>query len=122
MPPDLPPDSSDDNAQRGIEFGWRVHSAQESWTAKVDGKASLLLALQGGALPWDCHRAPEGWVSREADRVASRRRRRRVDQPRGRDRRDDRRRDAPTWESQGASDRVRQAPCLLRTLAPLESG
>lgn len=50
MPPDLPPDGSDNNAQRGIEFGWRVHSAQESWTAKVDGKASLLLALQGGAL------------------------------------------------------------------------
>jgi hypothetical protein len=48
--PDLPPDGSDNNAQRGIEFGWRVHSAQESWTAKVDGKASLLLALQGGAL------------------------------------------------------------------------
>src|SRR6516165_557165 len=50
VPPDLPPDGSDNNAQRGIEFGWRVHSAQESWTAKVDGKASLLLALQGGAL------------------------------------------------------------------------
>ena len=49
MPPDPSPDNSD-NAQRGIEFGWRVHSAQESWTAKVDGKASLLLALQGGAL------------------------------------------------------------------------
>jgi hypothetical protein len=46
--PGLPPDTN--NTQRGVEFGWRVHSAQESWTAKVDGKASLLLALQGGAL------------------------------------------------------------------------
>ena len=49
MRPDPLPGNSD-NAKRGIEFGWRVHSAQESWTAKVDGKASLLLALQGGAL------------------------------------------------------------------------
>lgn len=49
MPPDPLPGNADD-AQRGIEFAWRVHSAQESWTAKVDGKASLLLALQGGAL------------------------------------------------------------------------
>jgi len=49
VPPDPSSDNSD-NVQRGIEFGWRVHSAQESWTAKVDGKASLLLALQGGAL------------------------------------------------------------------------
>lgn len=35
---------------RGVEFGWRVHAAQEAWTAKVDGKASILLALTGAAV------------------------------------------------------------------------
>jgi hypothetical protein len=34
----------------GCEFAWRVHSAQEVWTGKVDIKASILLALEGGAL------------------------------------------------------------------------
>jgi hypothetical protein len=33
-----------------VDFAWRVHSAQEAWTAKVDGKASILLALEGGLL------------------------------------------------------------------------
>ncbi len=42
--------SSYGEVKRGIEFGWRAHGAQENWTAKVDGKASLLLALQGGGL------------------------------------------------------------------------
>ncbi len=34
----------------GIEFGWRVHTAQETWTAKVDGKASIVLAISSGSL------------------------------------------------------------------------
>ena len=33
-----------------IDFAWRIHSAQEAWTAKVDTKASILLALEGGSL------------------------------------------------------------------------
>jgi hypothetical protein len=32
-----------------VEFAWRVHAALEAWTAKVDMKASILLAFQGGA-------------------------------------------------------------------------
>jgi hypothetical protein len=32
------------------DFAWRVHGAQEAWTSKVDTKASILLALEGGAL------------------------------------------------------------------------
>lgn len=55
-----------------IEFAWRVHAAQEAWTAKVDGKASVLLALDGGFIlvvlssqtwlirgsePWNWYRA-----------------------------------------------------------------
>lgn len=35
---------------QAIEFAWRAHTAQEGWTAKVDAKASLLLALEGGLL------------------------------------------------------------------------
>jgi hypothetical protein len=31
-----------------VEFAWRVHTALESGTAKVDMKASILLAFQGG--------------------------------------------------------------------------
>lgn len=34
----------------GVEMGWRVHTAQESWTAKVDIKASIVLALATAVL------------------------------------------------------------------------
>lgn len=30
----------------GIEFGWRVHAALDSWTGKVDTKASIALAIE----------------------------------------------------------------------------
>lgn len=33
-----------------VNFAWHVHKAQESWTGKVDAKAAILLALEGGAL------------------------------------------------------------------------
>jgi len=32
-----------------IEFAWRVHAALESWTTRADVKASILLAVEGGA-------------------------------------------------------------------------
>jgi len=35
---------------RGIEFGWKVHNAQEAWTARVDSKAALFLATQTAVL------------------------------------------------------------------------
>lgn len=34
------------NPTRSIDFAWRAHAAQEAWTAKVDGKAAILLALE----------------------------------------------------------------------------
>jgi hypothetical protein len=36
--------------RHAVDFAWRVHGAQETWTAKVDVKASILLALEGGVL------------------------------------------------------------------------
>lgn len=36
--------------QRGVDFGWKVHAAQEAWTARVDGKAALYLATQTAVL------------------------------------------------------------------------
>ncbi|WP_396134598.1 Pycsar system effector family protein [Cellulomonas sp. ATA003] len=39
-----------DASHSGVDFGWRVHNSQEAWTAKVDTKASILLALEGGLL------------------------------------------------------------------------
>jgi hypothetical protein len=36
--------------QRGVDFGWKVHDAQEKWTAKVDSKAGLYLATQTAVL------------------------------------------------------------------------
>ena len=49
----------DDGAGRGIEFGWRVHAAQESWTAKVDAKAAIVftveLALLAGLVSAHAH-------------------------------------------------------------------
>ncbi|WAL46564.1 Pycsar system effector family protein [Rhodococcus pyridinivorans] len=44
------PDSSSSELATVIEFGWRTHSAQEAWTAKVDTKASIVLALDGVVL------------------------------------------------------------------------
>jgi hypothetical protein len=35
---------------RGTEFAWSVHRAQASWANNADIKASILLALEGGAL------------------------------------------------------------------------
>jgi hypothetical protein len=35
--------------EASAEFAWRVHAAIEGWTARVDTKASILLAFQGGA-------------------------------------------------------------------------
>lgn len=36
--------------QAGVDFAWKVHNAQESWTARVDGKAALYLATQTAVL------------------------------------------------------------------------
>jgi hypothetical protein len=42
------PSAPSDN--RAAEFAWRVHAAQEAWAGKADVKASILLALEAGAL------------------------------------------------------------------------
>lgn len=34
------------SATRGVEFAWRVHGAQEAWTAKVDSKAAIVFTIQ----------------------------------------------------------------------------
>lgn len=31
---------------KGLEFAWRVHAALDSWTGKVDTKASIALAIE----------------------------------------------------------------------------
>lgn len=41
---------TDDDTTGGTDFGWRVHGAVESWTAKVDGKASIALAIEAATL------------------------------------------------------------------------
>ena len=33
-----------------VDFAWRVHSALDNWTTKVDGKASIVLAIEAAAL------------------------------------------------------------------------
>lgn len=33
-------------SQIGVEFGWKVHESLDSWTAKVDTKASIVLAIE----------------------------------------------------------------------------
>ncbi len=40
----------DPPSRRGIEMAWRTHGAQEAWTAKVDIKASIVLALATAVL------------------------------------------------------------------------
>lgn len=37
--------SFDDQAKASIEFAWKSHAAQESWTAKVDTKASVFFTV-----------------------------------------------------------------------------
>ena len=34
----------------GLQFAWRVHAALDSWTAKVDTKASISLAIETAVL------------------------------------------------------------------------
>lgn len=41
---EVPP--TDHDAVDGSEFAWKVHDALDSWTAKVDTKASIMLALE----------------------------------------------------------------------------
>jgi hypothetical protein len=41
--------SSDQTPSDGLEFGWRVHGALDSWTGKVDTKASIALAIESAA-------------------------------------------------------------------------
>lgn len=36
--------------ERAVEFAWKVHDAIDSWTAKVDSKASIVLAIESGAV------------------------------------------------------------------------
>lgn len=45
-----PPPGSTSQPGDALELGWRVHQAQEAWTAKVDVKASIVLALNGAVL------------------------------------------------------------------------
>jgi len=35
---------------RAVDFGWKVHAAQEAWTAKVDTKAAIFFTLQTALL------------------------------------------------------------------------
>jgi len=50
-PPAAPtPISVQDEIATSVDLAWRAHTAQEAWTAKVDIKASVLLALEGGAI------------------------------------------------------------------------
>ena len=38
--------SEDPDPSDGAEFAWKVHDALDSWTAKVDIKASIVLAIE----------------------------------------------------------------------------
>lgn len=46
----------------GTDFAWRVHGALDSWTGKVDTKASIALAIESAALGFA--------ISRSADEQA----------------------------------------------------
>jgi hypothetical protein len=39
-----------DDHQARIEFAWKVHEALNAWTAKVDTKASVVLAIEGAVI------------------------------------------------------------------------
>jgi hypothetical protein len=54
-----------------LELGWRVHAAQEAWTAKVDVKASIILALVAGALVAVSSASGEGDVLSEPSALAA---------------------------------------------------
>jgi len=43
------PNKSDDTAG-ALDFAWRVHTALDSWTGKVDAKASITLAIESAIL------------------------------------------------------------------------
>ncbi len=45
-PPTSPSAPEPTPDERAVEFAWKVHSAQEAWTDRVDRKAALFLATQ----------------------------------------------------------------------------
>ena len=42
--------SRENDPHGGLEFAWRVHAALDSWTGKVDTKASITLAIESAIL------------------------------------------------------------------------
>ncbi len=50
QPPPPTPTPVQHDMNRSVDLAWRAHGAQEAWTGKVDIKASVLLALEGGAI------------------------------------------------------------------------
>lgn len=42
----MTPESRPSGTKDGTEFAWRVHSALDAWTGKVDTKASIALAIE----------------------------------------------------------------------------
>jgi hypothetical protein len=42
--------SDETDARGGLDFAWRVHGALDSWTGKVDTKASITLAIESAIL------------------------------------------------------------------------
>lgn len=38
------------DVDKRIDFAWRVHDALDTWTGKVDTKASIVLAIEGAVL------------------------------------------------------------------------
>lgn len=42
--------SKEPTGNAGLEFAWRVHNALDSWTGKVDTKASITLAIETAIL------------------------------------------------------------------------
>lgn len=48
------------DAMNGEEYAWRVHAALDSWTGKVDTKASIALAIEGAAFGFALSQSREG--------------------------------------------------------------
>jgi hypothetical protein len=45
-----------------VEFGWRVHSLLDTWTGKVDNKASIVLAIESAAFAFIVTQTAKGKV------------------------------------------------------------
>lgn len=54
------PQQDNEGDEEAVEFAWKVHAALDSWTGKVDTKASIVLAIESAAFAFAASLSKKG--------------------------------------------------------------